>query len=407
MSARQGTTLPALDGPADLAPPPPGGIRAALRRPWWRLARLTRRRAAARLRALGLVRRAPGPVRCRRPEGEVLFPFGKPLETGAPAREIRIPHSALAVALVRAGGVGLPFSWQRLSGAHGAVALRLRSCDRAAPATTVVKFLEMADADDAREVRLYTSPLLRELPPACQRPRCYGSWRTEGITALFLEDLGPVSGLAASAYTWSPTAYRTAAWGLAHLGGAYLEAPALREPWLRPTHTPTQARRWLVHEDWQRGVLPDTTLWRRIQRCCAGTEALLRAFAALPPTLCHHDAQPSNIVLGRGRRVLSLLDWELTGPGPLGDDLAPLVWGSWSCSSPRALAARERWVLEAYLDALAELGLSVDAPLRQSVRLAYLVSTAAGYLAALAGGGPAAVVEMVLRRWEEACALAR
>lgn len=50
----------------------------------------------------------------------------------------------------------------------------------------------------------------------------------------------------------------------------------------------------------------------------------------LPQTLCHHDAVGANVFRRRrdGEDETVLIDWEMVGPGPIGADLASLIFSS-------------------------------------------------------------------------------
>jgi thiamine kinase-like enzyme len=87
--------------------------------------------------------------------------------------------------------------------------------------------------------------------------------------------------------------------------------------------------------------------------------------------LLHHDLVRSNLFAVPGDRTVAI-DWEVIGPGPLGVDLAPLVGGSVRRgeASGDDLPALERAVLDAYISALAAVGISEAAAVDEAYRLA-------------------------------------
>jgi hypothetical protein len=77
-----------------------------------------------------------------------------------------------------------------------------------------------------------------------------------------------------------------------------------------------------------------------LDRLAPHYEPVLERIDALPPTLVHGDAYPSNVIVTE-RRVC-LLDWELAGIGPGLWDLAALSSGAWTEDERAALASAYR-----------------------------------------------------------------
>jgi thiamine kinase-like enzyme len=61
------------------------------------------------------------------------------------------------------------------------------------------------------------------------------------------------------------------------------------------------------------------------QRLITAQPRLRAILESLPHTLCHHDAVGANVFLSE---TTVLLDWETIGPGPVGADLASLLFSS-------------------------------------------------------------------------------
>ncbi|NNM46875.1 phosphotransferase [Knoellia koreensis] len=96
----------------------------------------------------------------------------------------------------------------------------------------------------------------------------------------------------------------------------------------------------------------------------AGAQPKLRQILeALPQTLCHHDAVGANVLRSEDRTVL--IDWESVGPGPVGADLASLLFASArrGDASARVVAATVEDAFEAYVEGLRVERPAVDVPL--------------------------------------------
>lgn len=79
---------------------------------------------------------------------------------------------------------------------------------------------------------------------------------------------------------------------------------------------------------------------------------------ALPHTLCHHDAVEANVFRAGGGTVL--IDWESVGPGPVGADLASLLFSSarrGDCSAELAASIVDEAVA-AYARGMGKVGVS-------------------------------------------------
>ncbi|GAA4155355.1 hypothetical protein GCM10022286_04180 [Gryllotalpicola daejeonensis] len=221
--------------------------------------------------------------------------------------------------------------------AHRTVS-RLRGVVRvdgaAVPGSLIEKSTDLAHASPylranaQREFQAYASGLLDELAPAVRAPRLLGSRAVpDGELTLLLEEV-------------------------VHDGTRPLDAPAL----LAAAHDlGTMAGRWcgrVPGEPWlftgwiDRHSQPEAaTTGRQVlgqpsadamtllgDRLAAGLRLieaqprLRTTLDSLPQTLCHHDAVGANVFISSGQTVL--IDWESVGPGPVGADLASLLFSS-------------------------------------------------------------------------------
>jgi len=179
-----------------------------------------------------------------------------------------------------------------------------------------------------REFDAYASGLLHGLPPSVRAPRLYGSVeREDGRRTLWLEEVvheGP--------RPLDAESLLTAAHDLGTMAGRWLRRVP-EEPWLFTgwidRHSQPQAM------DAGRATLATrhpavvARLGDRLAAARRLIELQPRArgiLEALPHTLCHHDAVGANVFVSAGATVL--IDWESVGPGPVGADLASLLFSS-------------------------------------------------------------------------------
>lgn len=179
-----------------------------------------------------------------------------------------------------------------------------------------------------REFEAYTSGLLDDIAPGIRAPRCYRTLLDrDGRITLWLEEIHHEGTRPLDAQS-----ILTAAGDLGGLGGRWYGRD-LAEPWLFTDWIERHAQSGAVSQ----GL---ATLRRRHPRAVARLGERL-AFAerlilrqprirqilqALPRTLCHHDAVGANVFSTNGFTLL--IDWESVGPGPVGADLASLLFAS-------------------------------------------------------------------------------
>ncbi len=179
-----------------------------------------------------------------------------------------------------------------------------------------------------REFEAYMSGFLDDLAPGIRAPRSFGALlEPDGRITLWLEEIHHKG-----SRPLDEKSLLTAARNLGGLGGRWY-GRELAEPWLFSDWIERHAQSGAVD-----GGL--ATLRRRHPHAVArlrgrlalaeqlilGQARLREILEALPQTLCHHDAVGANVFSTDGRTVL--IDWESVGPGPVGADLASLLFAS-------------------------------------------------------------------------------
>jgi hypothetical protein len=276
------------------------------------------------------------------------------------------------------------------------------------PASMIAKvFRQNEPGSCPREVAVYRSGVHAEMPPPCSAPKFYGYTENgDGTGILWLEDLGEQPDRLRM--PMSSEEYRLAGEALGGLGGRWASAPP-GYAWLATGALVEHGRRWLVPEDLSTRARPGTALQRRLARTAPHTGVLLDAFAALPRTLCHQDPTPRNIAIPRrpGPTRVVLLDWETCGLGPLGQDVASLVWSLWRFAPIDRVLTREDVALQGYLDGVERAGVALTARVRDGLRLAYLTAVAVRFLVEIANMAPYPIVSVAVDRLEEALAMVK
>jgi hypothetical protein len=219
-----------------------------------------------------------------------------------------------------------------------------------------------------REPLAYTSGLLDRLEGGLRAPACRAAVeRADGSVALWLEDVPPPP-------AWKPELVGAVARRLGGAQAAFAAEPPT-EPWL--------SRGWLrsylgLHE------APDP-------------DGVLDRLDALPPTLCHHDFHPGNVLGGDAAVVV---DWAYCGLAPLGLDPGVLVADGIADSvlaSPLAdQAAAAAW--EGYAAGIADGGWRGDL---DAVRWAFLRGTALRLSWLTPGSDAWRATIALLGRWRE------
>ena len=213
-----------------------------------------------------------------------------------------------------------------------------------------------------RELELYRSGLLADLPGAIRAPACHGAVeRPDGSAWLWLEEIA-----GARDGPWSLDQYAEVARHLGHLSALCLaDCARFDEPWL--------SRGWL--RQWVEAAAPavadlarvaDHPIVRRtyppavldaFARLWDRREACLALLDGQPQGFAHLDAFRRNVFLrpsADGTDGIVLIDWGFAGSAAIGEEIAPLVAASlYFMDVPVGEARRlQEAVLAGYIDGL-------------------------------------------------------
>jgi hypothetical protein len=244
-----------------------------------------------------------------------------------------------------------------------------------------------------REVLVYQSGLLTNLPGGVEAPRCLAVTRRPGdVLWLWMEEAhdryGPI---------WPLEQYHSAARCLGRFNGTYLAVrPIPAYPWLCG---PATLRGMVNHFLGLQEVLHKRRTWEqplvrrafpasivdRLLRLWSDRGPLLDALERLPLTLCHKDAWRRNMFAPSGpseRDRLVMIDWSYVGSGEIGMDAGDLFAASYSLFGVEPCAPREldQAVFESYLEGLGEAGWRGD---RRTARFGYTAYAALKYCSVL------------------------
>ena len=243
-----------------------------------------------------------------------------------------------------------------------------------------------------REARAYQSQLLADLPGGMAAPHCFAVEEWAGhLLWMWLEELTDHVG-----QPWPLARYRLAARHLGRFNGAYLAGrPLPTEPWLSRGFL----RAWVTRRATAAAKLPGVrehplvcrafppAVADGVLRLWRDMDTLLDALDQLPQTLCHLDANPSNLFARRGadgQEQTVAIDWSSVGVAPLGVEIVSLVSSGLMRGMIELAAAREldELVFAGYLAGLREAGWQGEP---RMVRFGYTAASALRYLLAFTG----------------------
>jgi hypothetical protein len=246
------------------------------------------------------------------------------------------------------------------------------------PWSVVLKVLEPMAGDHGpghilysqRELMLYRSGLLDDLPGGLRAPRCYGCDELEdGAVWLWLEHIREDGERA-----WPLARWALAARHLGQFNGCYLAGrPLPSDPWLRPSEAGGRLRTWLerhqplvariaaaprnpdVRRFWPQPIVDALLrLWEERDVFCTALERL-------PQTFCHGDAIRRNLFARRGpggSEETVAIDWEYAGPMAAGEEVGQTVSvaAAFFDVAPADLPALDEALFAGYLAGLGDAG---------------------------------------------------
>jgi Ser/Thr protein kinase RdoA (MazF antagonist) len=284
------------------------------------------------------------------------------------------------------------------AGISGADTYRLRRAEGDAVLKVTPPGRGRLAEDRARRELAFYQTLAPTLP--LQVPRLLAGAETAGGTVLLLGAYQPSPPVPA----WPTADYLEAAAQLARLHAVYWDGTAelAAYSWLR-RRTPADDAADLAqaHSDWQTlqaqpafAAILSPTEYAWIERLLARMDAARAPLAALPPTLCHGDANPWN-VLRAADGTLVWTDWQEVGVWVGPEDLAFLLQQATVAGGTVPAAA----ALTAYHAALAA---ALPAPpslpaLQQAIMAAELWSRTLYWPAYLTGTPPDHLATMLAR----------
>lgn len=237
-----------------------------------------------------------------------------------------------------------------------------------------------------REMEMYRSGLLADLPGGITAPTCFEETeRPDGSVWLWFEEIADNS-----EGPWPLGCYAAVARHLGQFNGAYLaERPLPKDPctshsWLRGwveaaapavAELATVSDHALVRQVYPPHIIDAyTRLW-------ADRHKHYEVLDRLPQAFCHLDAFRRNLFFRQGPDGTDetiLIDWAYAGTAGVGEELAPLAAGSVSFMEVPIENARhlEEMVLESYIEGLREAGWGGSPDL---VRTGYGIAAALRY----------------------------
>lgn len=245
----------------------------------------------------------------------------------------------------------------------------------------VLKILHKQPASDPdaphywrREVDVFRSGFIKSFDCELRTPRCYAIECFDEACWLWLEYIEE------STPNWNEVQFMRAARHLGQFNGSYTQQHALPDDvWLsRNWHRRNLQQISRLMETFR--IAHDHPLYREgypgsshahILQLWDEREQYLGALDALPQTICHYDAFRRNL-LAREHDTVAI-DWAFVGIGPLGADLATLLWVSFVFNnlSAEQMDALYEPLLVAYMNGLRDVGWRGST---EQVRMGYAAS---------------------------------
>ena len=187
-----------------------------------------------------------------------------------------------------------------------------------------------------RELLAYRSHLLDDLPAGFAAPVAHGLYEDAGgRLLLYLEEVADDRPGA-----WTRSDWLRAATDLGRFSARGLASPVASAPWMLlgwkerhgQPHDIDRATVAMAEQARHPAVIAalGPGIGEPAGAMLAGQASLRDALDRLPQTLCHHDALRANLFMRatEGGPQTVAIDWETLGPGPVGAEIASLLFSS-------------------------------------------------------------------------------
>lgn len=242
-----------------------------------------------------------------------------------------------------------------------------------------------------REVEVYASDFTDCLSDALRLPYCYLIERDkpDGSCWLWLEFIEETA-----EDRWTDEQFLRSARHLGQFNGGYLDPqqspckmdyPWFSADWHRDNLDKiapliSRFRHVMTHPLYQLAYSDDTHAY--LLELWAQREHYLKRLAGLPQTICHYDAFRRNL-LAQGQDTYAI-DWSFVGPGPVGADVAAMLWVSFVFNNVSVAQVDRLYepLLEAYLTGIREHTSDLDeASIKQGYAASFVIRVliSAGY----------------------------
>ncbi|MBC8427771.1 phosphotransferase [bacterium] len=236
-----------------------------------------------------------------------------------------------------------------------------------------------------RELLLYQSGVLNNLPGGISAPRCLGVVEyADDEPWMWLEDIAGEPAL-----QWPLERFKVAAHHFGILQGAFLAGASLPDyPWMDTSgwlrvklangaeRIPLILERFQVHPLTKN--LYNSEIGKRLRRLWADREVFFESLNRLPKSFCHGDFNYTNLFARRlpdGKEQTVAIDWQYSGFRQIGEDITGFIADSSIMPVRRKAAEPEDFtelILEGYLSGLEEGGWKGDKRIARFACLARL-----------------------------------
>ncbi|MGH4121393.1 MAG: phosphotransferase [Clostridium sp.] len=231
----------------------------------------------------------------------------------------------------------------------------------------------------SREVKMYQSDIFNNLSSNIRVPKCLSISKNENNEIwLWMEHVNGKTGNELSLEDYGLVSRH-----LGELQGRYMQGDKLpKQSWLSTEFLATSqvvmwgtpAISWLLSNEFnpeECGL--NSEILQKVIKLWSERDIFINVLNKLPKTLCHRDFNPGNIVVEKGINDIEkvvLFDWDCTGIGVIGEDVADLFMETlvfYDYDIDKAYELRET-ILKSYLSGLESVGWEGN---REVIRIAF------------------------------------